>query len=243
MFVARLAIPMAAYRWQRKSGEDNVGTSGRSAPAATMAAVCEYSADKLPIALTASLCTSTDLDRRTYFRCCNNPVSIIGPWFSKASAKFARTPHDWCAISTSNEWANLMRTSMPPSLTIEILFCSDNERLRNAAASSLWTSMESESAKASKGCRPFISTNWKRHFGVKLNCLTAKQACKCVSWSLSLIRATNGRSTPILSKTRWFFSLDATLFNPKAVHRLVSRSSQTASGSNEAIAPLSKSSW
>ena len=201
MLVAKLAMPMAAYLWQRKSGEESVGTNGKSAPAATMAAVCEYSALRLPIARTASLCTSTDFDRRTYFRCCSNPVSIIGPWFSSASAKLARTPHDWCAISTSNEWANFIKTSMPPSLTMEILFCSDRDRFLKAAANSLWTSMESESAKANRGCRPFISTNWKRHFGVKLNCLTAKQACKCVSWSLSLIRATNGRRTPILSST------------------------------------------
>ena len=102
-----------------------------------MAAVCEYSALRFPIALTASLCTSTDFERSTYFRCCSKPVSIIGPWFSSASAKLARTPHDWCAISTSKEWANLIKTSMPPSRTIEILFCSDKDRFQSSGQFSL----------------------------------------------------------------------------------------------------------
>mmetsp|Transcript_18733 Transcript_18733/g.65025 ORF Transcript_18733/g.65025 Transcript_18733/m.65025 type:complete len:392 (+) Transcript_18733:1746-2921(+) len=195
------------------------------------------------MARTASRWTSTDLDRSTNLRCCSRPVSIIGPWFSSDSAKFASTPQLWWAISTSSEWANLMSTSMPLWRTMLILFASLKLKLRNAAASSRCTSMESLSASASSGCRPFISTNWKRHLGVRLSWRTARHAWRCVSWSLSRSKVTNGRSTPMRSSTRWFFSFDATLFSAKDTQRRVSRSSDVASGMSAATAPESKSSW
>mmetsp|Transcript_21926 Transcript_21926/g.74347 ORF Transcript_21926/g.74347 Transcript_21926/m.74347 type:complete len:448 (+) Transcript_21926:714-2057(+) len=244
ILVAKLAMPIAAYLWHKKSGDDRVGTIGNKAPAETIAAVLAYSADRLAIALTASLCTSIDFDRKTYFKCCSKPVSIIGPWFSSASAKLAKTPQAWWAISTSSEWANLMRASIPFACTIATLFASDNERFRKAAATSRNTSTLSDlSARSRSGAKPFISTNWKRHFGVSANCRMARQACKCVSWSGSFKRCTKGLKAPARSKARWFFSFAATLDKAKATHRRVSRSSLDASGNKAATAPESKSSW
>mmetsp|Transcript_1019 Transcript_1019/g.2120 ORF Transcript_1019/g.2120 Transcript_1019/m.2120 type:complete len:219 (+) Transcript_1019:4215-4871(+) len=201
-FVARLPMPMAAYRWQRKSGDESVLTSGMRAPEATIAAVWAYSAERFEMARTASRCTSTDLERRTYLRCWSTPASTIGPWFSSASARLASTPQPWCEISTSALSAKLTSTSSPPLRRMAILLGSESERLRRAAATSRWTSIESDSASCSSGWRPLSSMNWKRHLGVSESCRMAKHACKCTSTSGSLSSCTSGRRTPMRSQTR-----------------------------------------